>query len=338
MPLLPTAAESAQAPTFSRRSMRLPRNQFAAFTRTATERGATASVAITAAFSSVLGRYGDRDHFLLTLTTMARYPFTPEVGRLVGDFTGTSVLEVDVRGQPTFADLLRAVGGRLFDDMDHSTIGGVEIARMLARSDENRGEHSPVVLTSTLGAATQDVGPYASFLRPIPGRGLSQTPQVLLDCQVFEIDGALEVNWDTRDEAISPAVLDSAFADFRDALETLSTAPSAWERPLLPVVAPELTQIQGPPSGALLHSGFLRRAAESPDAIAIRHGDRSTTYAELLAAAHRVASSLSVVGSVPETTSEFSCRRVQVRSRRSWAPCWPAPPTSRSTPRGRTAG
>ncbi|MGO9226809.1 amino acid adenylation domain-containing protein [Mycobacterium sp.] len=302
LPLLPidqTGSAAEVAPTFSRRSMRLSAKQFAVFSRGATERGATASVAITAAFSSVLGRYGDRDHFLLTLTTMARHPFTPEVGRLVGDFTGTSVLEVDIRGQRTFAELLHAIGGRLFDDMDHASVGGVEVARMLARSDENRGEHSPVVLTSTLGSVgMQDVSPDASFLRPIPGRGLSQTPQVLLDCQVFEIDGVLEVNWDTRDEVISAEVLDRAFADFRGALETLSADPLAWDRPLLPVVAPEPTLVQGMPSGesALLHSGFLRYATENPDAVAIWHGDRSTTYGELLAAARSVAAELSAAG------------------------------------------
>ena len=299
LPLLPidqTGPAAEITPTFSRRSMRLPANQFADFSRRATEHGATASVAITAAFSRVLGRYGDRDHFLLTLTTMARHPFIPAVDRLVGDFTGTSILEVDVRGQRTFAELLRVIGGRLFDDMDHATIGGVDIARMLARTDENRGEHSPVVLTSTLGA--RDTSTHASFLCPIPGRGLSQTPQVLLDCQVFEIDGACEVNWDARDEVISAEVLDCAFADFCGALETLSTDALAWERPLLPTIAPELTQVQPPPSGesALIHSAFLRRAAQVPDAVAIWRGDRSTTYGALLAAARSVANELSAAG------------------------------------------
>jgi len=304
LPLLPAdqtgsaTDASVAAPTFSRRSMRLPANQFAAFSRCATERGATASVAITAAFSTVIGRYGDRDHFLLTLTTMARQPFTPEVGRLVGDFTGTSLLEVDVRGRRTFAELLRVIGGRLFDDMDHATVSGVDVARMLARSDENRGEHSPVVLTSTLGSTGGNLGPDASFLRPISGRGLSQTPQVLLDCQVFEIDGACEVNWDTRDRVISAEVLDRAFADFRRALEALSNDPLAWDRPLLPVAAPELTRVQGPPSSesALIHSGFLHHAAQAPKAVAIWHGDRSTTYGDLLAAARSVAAELSAAG------------------------------------------
>ncbi|ODR00496.1 non-ribosomal peptide synthetase [Mycobacterium intermedium] len=270
--------------------MRLAASRFAAFSNRATERGATASVAIATAFSCVLGRYGDRDHFLLTLTTMSRHPFVPDVDRLVGDFTGTSVLEVDVRGQRRFAELLGVIGRRLFEDMDHAGVDGIEVARMLAQHAEHRGEHSPVVLTSTLGFDVQS----APFLRPVPGRGLSQTPQVLLDCQVFEIDGVCEINWDTRDGAISDEVLDRAFADFRDAVEKLSSDPLAWDRPLLAVSAPQRTPV--PPNGALLHSGFLQQAARTPDAVAIRHGEWSVTYGGLLAAAHAVAAELSAAG------------------------------------------
>lgn len=300
LPLRPVGSPGSVpevAATFTRRSMRMPADQFAAFSRLAAQHGATASVAITAAFGSVLGRYGDRDHFLLTLTTMSRHPFTPDVGRVVGDFTGTSLLEVDVRDGRPFAELLRRIGARLFDDMDHSAVDGVEVARMLAQSDENRGAHSPVVLTSTLGAGIAgDVGANASFLRPIPGRGLSQTPQVLLDCQVFEAGGECEINWDTRDGAISDEVLDRAFADLRDVLWMLSTDPPAWDRPVLPVVAPAPAPVLQTSGTTILHSGFVDHAAHTPEAVAIRQGDESTTYGQLMAAARSVAAELSAAG------------------------------------------
>ncbi|RUP03633.1 MAG: amino acid adenylation domain-containing protein [Mycobacterium sp.] len=297
LPLRPVDSASEITPTFTRRSMRLAADQFAAFSHLATQHGATASVAITAAFGSVLGRYGESDHFLLTLTTMNRHPFTPDVTRLVGDFTGTSLLEIDVRDGRPFIDLLRTVGGRLFEDMDHAAVGGVEVARMLAQSGENRGAHSPVVLTSTLGAGIRpDPGAGASFLRPIPGRGLSQTPQVLLDCQVFEIAGECEINWDTRDGAISDEVLDRAFADFRTVLQTLSTEPPAWRHPALAVLAPEPTPVPETSETALLHSGFVHHAAHTPDAVAIRQGEESTTYGQLMAAADAVADELSAAG------------------------------------------
>lgn len=305
LPVLPddqTPSASRTAPTFSRRSMRLSAERFEVLSRRAAEHGATVNVAIVTAFSRAIARYGDRDHFLLTLTTMDRHAFTPAVGQLVGDFTGTSVLEVDVRGQRTFAELLRGVGDRLFDDMDHSTTGGVNVARLLGQRDDDRGEQTPVVFTSTLGAATRIDSGATSLLHPIQGRGLSQTPQVLLDCQVAEIDGMLEVNWDTRDQAVPAEVLDRAFADFRHALDLLSTDASAWDRPLLPAQPPETTPVEGPRTHhepALIHTGFLRNVLVTPDAVAIRHGDRATTYAELLAAATAVADTLAATGVRP---------------------------------------
>lgn len=298
LPLLPIESTADRAPTFSRRSMRLSASQFASLRREAAKHGVTASAAITAALCRVLGRYGDRDHFLLTLTTMTRHPFTPQVDRLVGDFTGTSLLEVDVGAERPFAELTAGIGRRLFEDMDHGSVDGVDVARLLAHGDENRGEHSPVVLTSTLGFGADEVSADGAFLRPIPGRGLSQTPQVLLDCQVFPIDGGCEVNWDTRDNVISDEVLERAFADFCDSLQRLSADPSAWHRPLLPLRAPERVPVPSSLGGrsVLLHSGFIDHAANTPDAVAIRHGDQSITYGELLAAARAVAAELSAAG------------------------------------------
>ncbi|MEU7764448.1 amino acid adenylation domain-containing protein [Nocardia sp. NPDC049190] len=294
MPLLPDA-DSAPA-RFARRSLRLSTDEWSAFTRAAAEHGVTPTAALLTAFGRVLGRYGDRDHFLLTLTTMNRRRITEAVDELVGDFTGTSLLEVDVRGEVPFAALAARVGERLFDDMDHARVSGVEVLRELARRDDNRGQQSPVVFTSTLGAAARDGG--EALLVPVSGRGLSQTPQVLLDCQVTETVAGVDVNWDTRAGAIPDAVLDRAFADFDTILRVLSSDTAAWERQLLPPVPPPLTSV-GPLSTDLLHSGFLRNAAERPEAVAIRRGDRAITYAELLAAATAVAAELSASGVGP---------------------------------------
>ncbi|WP_019973208.1 non-ribosomal peptide synthetase [Mycobacterium sp. 141] len=305
LPTLP-AEEVQQASqkgtTFSRRSMRLSEAKFGALSRYAAQHGATVNVAIMSVFSRVIGRYGDRDHFLLTLTTMDRQPIVPSVAQLVGDFTGTSVLEVDVSGERTFRELLHGVGERLFDDLDHSTAGGVNVARLLGQRDEHRGEQSPVVFTSTLGAPDgfRDVG--ARLLHPIEGRGLSQTPQVLLDCQVSEFDGVLEVNWDTRDYTVPAEVLDSAFADFRGALESLSVDSRAWEQPLLPVRAPDVTVTGGRRAQhepKLVHTGFLHNAVTQPAAPAIKQGDRVVSYAQLLAAASAVADELTDCGVRP---------------------------------------
>ncbi|NEW44292.1 non-ribosomal peptide synthetase [Nocardia cyriacigeorgica] len=294
LPLL--AEQRSAAPSFTRRSARLNAGQWASFTARAAERGITPTAALLCAFGRVLGRYGDRDHFLLTLTTMGRVPFVPEVDRIVGDFTGTSVLDVDVRGTEPFATTARRLGVRLFEDMDHARVSGVDIVRMLARRDDERGQMSPVVFTSTLGAREQHE---PALLVPRRDHGLSQTPQVLLDCQVGEINGAVEVNWDSRDHAIAPEVLDLAFADFTRVVTELCAEAGAWERTALPVTALPPTEVRTPAAPRLLHSDILRHAVQTPDAIALRRADETYTFAQLAGAAHTVAQTLRAAGVAP---------------------------------------
>ncbi|WP_280235089.1 non-ribosomal peptide synthetase [Nocardia cyriacigeorgica] len=294
LPLL--AEQPSAAPSFTRRSTAVRAEQWARFTACAAELGITPTAALLCAFGRVLGRYGDRDHFLLTLTTMGRTPFVPEVGQIVGDFTGTSVLEVDVRGAEPFSVAARRLGVRLFDDMDHARVSGVDIVRMLARRDDERGQMSPVVFTSTLGVREQREH---ALLVPRRDHGLSQTPQVLLDCQVSEVDGGIEVNWDSRDHAIAPEVLDLAFADFTRVVEELCTGSAAWERTVLPVAAIPQTTVEATAAPRLLHTDILRHAVQTPEAIALRRADDAYTFAQLAGAGQAVAEELRRAGVTP---------------------------------------
>ncbi len=296
LPLVPDTPTGA--PRFTRRALRLPAESWRTFTTRAARRSITPTAALVAAFGRVLGRYADSDHFTITLTTAHRQRFVEAVDTLVGDFTGTSVLELDVRCGEPFADSARRAGARVFDDLDHAGVSGVQVLRMLAERDGGRGGRSPVVFTSTLGIAGADQD--SPLLRPVVERGLSQTPQVLLDCQVTETGAGLDLAWDTRDGAIPSAVLDRAFADYRAVLHTLSTGPDVWDEPLLPAVAPPLTsKATARRTPHLLHTGFLERAAAAPDAVALNHGRSRVTYGELASAAQRVAAHLRGVGVRP---------------------------------------
>ncbi|WP_162240361.1 non-ribosomal peptide synthetase [Nocardia arizonensis] len=294
---LPLSPRADTGPVrFSRRTTHLPAAGWAVFTERAAEHALTPTAALIAAFARVLGRYGDSDRFTLTLTTMNRRRVVDAVDTLVGDFTGTSVLAVDVGGADPFAALAHRVATQMFDDMDHAYAGGVEVLGLLAERDDGaRGGQSPVVFTSSVGLVrTRDDIADRPTLRPVSGRGLSQTPQVLLDCQVSEVDGGIDVNWDSRDGAVPATVLDRAFADYTAALRTLSTEPAAWGRVLLPRTPPAPTALRPRPTGpeGLLHNGFLESAARTPDAVAV--GDRRAghTFAELRGAASRVATEL----------------------------------------------
>ncbi|MBF4998070.1 amino acid adenylation domain-containing protein [Nocardia sp. BSTN01] len=292
LPLLPHAHTAP--PHFRRRAFDIRAREWEQFTGHARARGLTPTAALLTAFARVIGRYGDSDHFLLTLTTMNRRPFTDVVDQIAGDFTGTLALEMDVSAPEPFSATVARTSARLFDDIDHPGVSGVEILRELARRDDNRGQQSPVVFTSTVGAdrAHQEHESRPPLLRPITGRGLSQTPQVLLDCQVMDARDGVDIHWDSRAGTVPDLVLDRAFGEFAAAIGDLCADGSAWDRPLLPPVSPPPTPAPAGRGDRLLHSALLEQANRAPNAVAIRQGDVAVTYGQLVSAAEQVAAEL----------------------------------------------
>jgi len=51
--------------------------------------------------------------------------------------------------------------------------------------------------------------------------GITQTPQVFLDHQLFQFDGELVVNWDFVEAVFEPATIDAMVAAHRNLLESL---------------------------------------------------------------------------------------------------------------------
>jgi non-ribosomal peptide synthetase component F len=100
----------------------------------------------------------------------------------------------------------------------------------------------PIVFTSALhpDQAGDDVSPLGHF-----GNGLTQTPQVWLDHQVTEREGALDYNWDSLAAIFDPNMLDAMFSTFGRLLDRLAD-DAAWQQ-CLPAAGPA---IHAPPRSA----------------------------------------------------------------------------------------
>ena len=59
--------------------------------------------------------------------------------------------------------------------------------------------------------------------------GLSQTPQVWLDCQALEWNGSLVVNWDERVGVFPNGLISDAFSTFEQTLKSLSSSKLIWD-------------------------------------------------------------------------------------------------------------
>ncbi|KAF1011097.1 MAG: Phenyloxazoline synthase MbtB [Pseudomonas fluorescens] len=231
----------------------------------------------------------------LNLTLLNRLPLHPQVDQLVGDFTSVSLLHViDPQGLD-FTEQARQLGGQLFSDLEHRLFSGIQVMREIGRRRGREAASMPVVFTSAIGLAIE---PAAGSLRQV-GHGITQTPQVTLDCQVMDDRHGLHIHWDVRQGVFPEGLVDDMLQAFLDELQWLANDPAAWSV-ALQVPLPAWQQRErlaanataAPAPERRLHDDFLQMAAQQPDAIAIIAADGTLNYRQLLERAQAVAARL----------------------------------------------
>ncbi|WP_188186662.1 non-ribosomal peptide synthetase [Nonomuraea sp. SYSU D8015] len=306
-PDLPRAGQEAGQEAgagFERHHVTIDPERWAALRERAVRENLTPSAAVLAAYAEVVGRWSRSPAFTLNLTLLNRLPLHPQVDALVGDFTSLSLLAVEPAPRAAgFAERARELQGRLMTDLDHRSCSGVEVLRELARRKGRAAALMPVVYTSTIGL-DQDAGapPAGSLLAAPPVAGLSQTPQVWLDCQAIEQRGMLVINWDVRSGVFPDGMIEDAFAAFTTLLDRLA-AGQAWDEHV-PVPLPDshlrrraaANDTAAPLPDGLLHEAVVAQALAAPTRSAVITPERTLTFGGLLAEATAVARALQADG------------------------------------------
>ncbi|MGW5450371.1 non-ribosomal peptide synthetase [Nocardia sp. NPDC003979] len=272
-------------------------------------RGITPAMALASVFAETIGGWSAQRRFLLNLPLFHREPVHPQVDGVVGDFTSSVLLEVDVTEPATVADRARTLQQRLHEAGAHSAYSGLEVLRDLGRQ---RGEPvlAPIVYTSALNLGELFADTVTDTFGD-PVWIISQGPQVLLDAQITEVRGGLLLNWDIRESAFPPGMVEDMFARYIEAIERLGGQSSAtvagWQAEAgvrIPVeqaaTRARVNATAAPLSGNLLHTGFFANAATNPSAPAVLWEPAGQlTYGELAADALAVAGALREAGVTP---------------------------------------
>ncbi|MFF9405985.1 amino acid adenylation domain-containing protein [Streptomyces anandii] len=291
-PELPLACDprTVESPRFKRVEGKLPRETWERVKGWASQRGITPTALLLAAYSEALATWSKNRRFTLNLPMANRLPLHPEVDAIVGDFTSVTLLEVDAASEASFEVLACAVRDRLITDIDHRVFSGVRVIREMKKVRGDAAAAMPVVFTSLFLDHGQDtpIGEVAY--------SISQTPQVWIDAQVYEVDGALAFDIDAVEQLFPEGLVGSIHAATLELLRWLAEDEENWSRPA-PLLVPraELAEreaynrTEGPLPAGLLHAPFFATAARTPERTAVVTPGRTLSYGELAARAGGIA-------------------------------------------------
>ncbi|WP_167107517.1 non-ribosomal peptide synthetase [Mycobacterium sp. DL592] len=300
LPLIPPGQQNDPCRT-ARRWHWLPPKTRDGLYEHARHRGVTPAMTLAASFADTVAGWSADPRFLLNVPMFGREPLHADVDKLVGDFTSSLLLDVDLAAAATATQRSRALQRTMHEAAGHSTYPGLSVLRDLSR---HRGAQAlaPIVFTSALSLGelfspevTAQFGPAVWII--------SQGPQVLLDAQVTEFDGGILLNWDIREDAFRPGVIDAMFGRHVEEVLALARDEAAWDAPRRPRL-PESQQAGrqavnsrvAEPSGKMLHDGFFELAAHQRDAPAVIAGTGTLTYGQLLRQALAVSAALRSAG------------------------------------------
>lgn len=174
---------------------------------------------------------------------------------------------------------------------------GLRALRRRIMRERSKGEFAfPIVYTSVIDLTA---APLPANVRA--AEWLSCTPDVSLDCIGVREGADFFFCWDAVEADFAPGLLATMFDDYRARLEKLAGRDCIlydWNDTATPF-----------PTDRLIHQHFEARAAERPEAIALRGHGWTRTYAELNGEANRIAQVLREHGVGPETIVGIAIRR-----------------------------
>ncbi|WP_157160206.1 non-ribosomal peptide synthetase [Cupriavidus sp. BIS7] len=304
-PALPLATDTSRASPvrMSRRQFTLDATAWRRFRTRAAACGVTPTMALATLFAATLSRWSAASRALVNLTLFDREPLHPAVDTMVADFTNILLLALEGGSDP-FDVMARANQAAFTDAWEHRQWSGVEVLRALRRGDQHP-HGAPIVFTSHLGRPLFGHDP--DGILGTPDWGISQTPQVWLDHLAYEHGDAAILQWDANDALFPAGLVDAMFEGYTSLVRTLADGnAAAWQRQLadpMPArqhdVRRRANQTHAPIPGGCLHTPFFARATQSPDAIALIHGDDIIRYGHLASMAMRLAGSLRARGVRP---------------------------------------
>lgn len=266
---------------------------------------ATLFMVLLAAFQTLLYRYTGQTDILVGSLIANRN--RADIEHLIGFFVNTLVIRTNLKGNPTFQELLGKVRETTLQAYAHQdvpferVVEAVQPVRLLS--------HTPIfqVVFAMQNAPTQPVSLSEISLEPIEvNRGTTKFDITLF---IEEIDAGLSGTLEYNTDLFEAATIQRMAGHWQTLLQAAAEAPYTPVNQL-PMLTPSEKQqmlvawndnVLPYDQTICLHEIINRQAIQQPDAIALIYGEEEMTYADLDGKAELLAVYLRSLGVKPET-------------------------------------
>lgn len=218
--------ESVKQPYFSRRTFMVEPGRWKLLQQRAARNGVTPAMVLLSAYAEVLDRWSTSSKFLINIPLFDRQSDEPGIEEAVADFTNLLLLAVDCEAPQSFVQRVKDIQACFHEDVAHAAYSGVQLQRDLSHQRPGERDFAPVVFACNLGTpllsdeCRNTLGELAYMI--------SQTPQVWLDFQIYELDGGLLLAWDAVDELFPEGLINDMFTALTLLIDRLTGPSNDW--------------------------------------------------------------------------------------------------------------
>lgn len=292
LPIKPNMVENE----FERHSLVLDSKEWIKIKQYSAKVNITPTVTLLTAFSLCLEYWSENPNFTLNLTMLKRDSFHKQIDQVIGDFTSISLLNVKIKRKKSFLENAKDIQVELMENLEHNLFSGVEVLRELRRVNNTESFILPIVFTSSVGV----INPIYDYVE-LNNYGVSQTPQVFLDCQVMDNNNNLQINWDVRKGIFPSGIISTLLNQFYEYL--ISLTKDKWENLYSKGLPEKELKIRRDIDNnnkdyylRPLHIKVLEQIEHNSQSVAIVEGEIEFTYKDLGQKAAAIANELHLRG------------------------------------------
>lgn len=229
--------DSASKPQVQRLRFQFNKEEYEQLKNAARGKDISVSALLLALYANSLSLWSGSNKVGVNVTTYNRNADFGDVSGVFGDFTGVILLGFDNPALSQLDIVAKETQSRL---IEHLTLGysGVRVISEIANSRGMWGKAvAPFVFTSLLFAdeTTSDHIPNDNVDEAAFGSteyAISQTPQVLIDNQLLELDGELNIAWDYVEQVLDVQMMKHIFDHYIETIKGIITG--RWESAPIP--------------------------------------------------------------------------------------------------------